>query len=265
MNRSDIIVSVILAFSSGSFAYEEWSLPNLSAPSVVKPVAIEAQIQHQFWGRVDGKDMVSRLFGIGDGADICIGVRSSILPQTQVFAFYDNRQLFGVSHNEFSAGASYAFFLPKLHLRMQAEGEVFSFASLLTYPETTKSGFFIRGCFQNDPFFDRVTLLCNVGYNFDSKKPGLGIGLDIEVTEKIDAYGEYFPVFNKTDVSLLQSDIRNPFSFGVKYTTHGHQFFFFAGNAKEIGSRNLMRGTSDNYLRLGFMLKRLFDLSSSRS
>ena len=255
-------ITFLLAFACCSFAYEEWSLPNLSAPTVIQPKAIEVRIQHQFWGRIDGKDNFARLFGVSDGADIHIGLRSTLLPRTQAFVFYDNMQLLGVSRNEFSGGVSYAFFLSKLHLRMQAEGEFFSYASLLTYPETRKNGAFIQGCFQNDPLLNRIILLCNAGYNFDRKKTGLGIGLDVAVTESFNAYGEYFPIFGQTDTTLLKSAVRNPFSLGVKFITHGHQFFFFAGNAMENGSRNLMRGTSDNYVRLGFMIKRLLDFSS---
>jgi hypothetical protein len=257
-------LSFLLTFTVGAYAFEELSLPNLSAPTVIKPFAIEAQIQHQFWGRVDGNDMFSRLFGIGDGADISIGVSSNILRQTQVFLFYDKMQLIGASHNEFSSGISYAFFLSKLHLRMQAEGEIFSYASFLTDPETRKTGAFIKGCFQNDPLLNRITGLCNVGYNFESRKPGLGIGLDFAVTRSFDAFCEYFPILGQTDASLSPNQVYNPFSFGVKLTTFGHQFFIYIGNTLEIGTHNLMRGTSDNNLRLGFMIKRLFDYSSSR-
>ncbi len=259
------IISFIFAFVCVSDGYEEGSLPNLTAPAVIKPMAVEVQIQHQFWGRVEGKDNVSRLFGIGDGADIRIGARASLLPQTQVFAFYDNIQLFSVAHNEFSAGASYALFLSNLHLRMQVESEVFSYASQVSYPEIRKTGVFIQGCFQNDPLFNRIELLCNVGYNFNRKKPGLGIGCDVAVTESFDVYGEYFPILAKTDVSFLQGDAVDPFSFGVKITTYGHQFFLYASNALEIGSRHMMLGTTDNYIRFGFMLKRLFHFSSTHS
>jgi hypothetical protein len=258
------IVNLLLSLVCGACAYEEWSLPNLTAPTAVKPFSIEAQIQHQFWGRVDGTDMLSRLFGIGDGADICIGVRSTILRQTQLFLSYDKMQLFGASHNEFSSGISYALFLPKLHVRMQAEGEIFSYGSFLTDPETRKTGTLINGCFQNDPLLDRIRLLCNVGYNFDSQNPFLGIGLDVAITPSVDVFGEYIPVIGQIDTLLSPNPVCNPFSFGVKLTTYGHQFYIFIGNAMEIGARNLMRGTSDNYLRLGFMIKRLFDYSSSR-
>jgi hypothetical protein len=251
----------ILALAFSSYAYEEWSVPNLTAPTVIGPRAIEVSIQHQFWGRMDGKDNVSRLYGIGDGADACFGARAIIFPRTQVFAFYDNTQLFGVSHAEFSGGASYALFVPKLRLRMQAEGEVFSYASTAVFPETRKTAVFLQGCLQNDPLWNRLSLLCNVGYNFDGNKPGLGIGLDVSVTESFGFYGEYFPVVAKPDSGLFPGDVRNPFSLGVKITTYGHQFFFSVGNSMEIGSRHLMRGAADNYLRLGFMIKRLIHFS----
>jgi hypothetical protein len=261
VKRSILFVFAFLSAVSPLFAYEEWSMPQLTAPTVIKPIALEVQFQHQFWGRIDGKDWYSRLLGIGDGADASIGLRSTVLPKTQVYAFYDNMQLLNHSHNEFATGVSYAVSIPQIFLRMQANGEIFSYASLLTYPEKRKNGFFLQGSFQNDPIFDRVALLCNIGYDFDRKKSGMGIGIDVRITESFDIYGDYFPVWDKTDTTLFPSGIQNPFSFGIKITTSGHQFFFFACNATEIGPRHLMRGTTDNYLKLGFMIKRLFDFS----
>ena len=253
-------LGVITAISFPLFAYEEWSTPGLTAPTALNPLSIEAQYQHQFWGRIIGKDRPSNLFGIGEGADAYIGLRSVVWRKAQAYVSYDSRQLFRQAHNEFTFGVAYALFIPQAFLRLQAEGEIYSYASYLTYPEERKTGYFIRGCLQNDPVFDRVSFLCNVGYGFDEKKPGLGIGCNVAITEMVEVYGTYFPVWDKTDNSILQTDIRNPFSFGVKIITYGHQFFIFAGNATEIGSRHLMRGTSDNYLRLGFMIKRLFPL-----
>jgi hypothetical protein len=249
--------SFVLSLALSSFAYEEWSLPNLTAPTVLQPRAIEVSIQHQFWGRMDGKDNVSRLYGIGDGADVRIQARMTVLPGTQVFAFYDHDQPFESTYAEFSAGASYALPISKLHLRFQAEGELFSHVVELPDTEMRKTGFFINGCFRSDPLLNRIVPQCDVGYDFDRKMPGLGIGLTLSVTESFGVFGEYFPVWTKPDSALSQIVIRNPFAFGVKITTYGHQFFFFAGNSKGIGSRYLMRGAADNILRLGFMIKRL--------
>jgi hypothetical protein len=263
MKCTSLFFNVLLANASLLFAYDEWSVPDLTAPTVIKPIAIEVRIQHQFWGRVDGNDAFSRLFGIGDGVDASFGFRSVVWKKAQVYASYDNTQLFGLSHNEFTTGVSYALFLPQICLRMQADGEIFSYASLLSYPEKRKSGYFVQGCFQNDPLFNRLSLLCNIGYDFDRKKPGIGFGIDAAITESFEVYGDYFPVLDKTDAARMHDNIQNPFSFGVKLVTPGHQFFLFISNAQENGPRHLMQGTSDNYLRLGFMLKRLFDFSKT--
>jgi hypothetical protein len=263
MKLRALLITILIAAASPLFAYEDWSIPHLNAPSAIKPIGIEVQFQHQFTGRIAGKDAFSRLFGAGDGADACIGLRSTVWRQAQVYASYDNRQLFSRSHNEFTAGASYAFFIHQIFLRLQADAEIISYASYRTYPEKRKTGYFIRGCFQSEPFFDRAALLCNLGYNFDGKAPGMGIGADVAITGKFDIYGVFFPVWDKTDTTLSQSDLHNPFTFGIKFTTFGHQFFLFAGNATEIGSRHLMRGTTDNHLRLGFIIKRLFDFSKN--
>jgi hypothetical protein len=251
--------------TSPLFAYEEWSIPNLTAPTTINKMGIEVQFQHQFRGRIINDDPLSRLFGVGDGADASIGLRATVWRKAQVYAFYDNMQLFSQSHNEFTLGTTYAFSIPRIFLHLQVEGEVFSYASYLTYPEKRSTDFFLRGCFRNEPFFNRVSIICNVGYGFDEKAPGIGIGTDVVITEYFEIYGYYFPVWNKTDEAILQSNIHSPFSFGIKFTTHGHQFFIYAGNAAETGSRHLMQGTFDNHLRLGFMIKRLFDFSKSDS
>jgi hypothetical protein len=257
MKSSIAGVRVIFWLAVSCFAYEEWSIPNLTAPTVLQPKSIEISIQHQFWGRIDGKDNVSRLYGLSDGADVRIQARMTVLPGAQVFAFYDRAQPMGFTHAEFSAGASYAHALPKLPLRFQVEGELFTHVFELTDPESRKTGFFLQGCFRGDPLLNRIVPQCDVGYDFDRNVPGLGFGMTVGITESFGVFGEYFPVGTKPDSALLQTVIRNPFAFGVKITTYGHQFFFFAGNSMEMGSRNLMRGTADNVLRLGFMIKRM--------
>lgn len=259
MNRCIVSTFVSISIVTSLFAYEEWSLPNLTAPTVIKPFGLEAKYQHQFLGRIDGSDKFDRFFGLGDGADASITLRAVVWSGAQVYVDYDNMQLFNQSRNEFAVGTSYAVTVPWIFLRLQAEGQFFSYASFLTFPEKRRNNFFVMAALQNVPLFGRVAGLVNAGYDFDMKAFGLGLGLDIKVVDAVDVYGEYFPVVDKADDSLFAGRVaRNPFSLGVKLTTAGHQFCVFFGNAAEIGPRHLMRGASDNNLRFGFDIKRLF-------
>jgi hypothetical protein len=257
--RCFFIIVVCITGVSSLFAYDEWNIPNLMAPTTVKPFGLEVRFQHQFTGRIDGKDNVARFFGLGDGADGCITVRAVVWNGAQVYASYDNMQLFNLSHNEFGVGTSYALAIPWIFLKLQADAQYFSYGSFKTYPEQRINNFFVQGSLQNDPLFGRVSAIVDVGFDFDKSAPGLGLGLIVKVIDILDVYGEFFPVLKKSDDPLFPDrTTQNPFSGGVKITTYGHQFCLNIGNATEIGPRHLMSGASDNNLKLGFEIKRLF-------
>jgi hypothetical protein len=259
MNQYVLSLCACLAFFSSGSAYEEWGLPDLDAPTLIRPFAIEGRVQHQFLGRIDGSDKFDRFFGISDGADACFTLRSTVWSTAQAYVSYNNVQLFNQSRNEFVIGASYAVDLPWIFLHLQPDAQFFSYSSYRTFPEERFNNFFIQCAFRNDPIFGRVVALVDPGYDFDRKAFGLGLGLDVKVTNVVDVYGEYFPALNKSGDTLYAGrSIENPFSMGVKFTTAGHQFFLFLSNATEVGARHLMMGTLDNNLRFGFMLKRLF-------
>lgn len=259
MKRCLLSIAACFTIVTSPLAYEEWSVSDLIAPATVKPFGLEAGFQHKFLGRIDGNDNAGRLFGMGDGADAALTLRATVWSRTQVFVSYDNLQVFSHSHNEFTIGASCAMFVPWAFLRLQAGGEYYSYASVLVFPEERKNNFFFLGALQNDPLFGRIAGLVNIGYDFDKKAFGLGLGIDIKIVDAGDVFGEYFPVVDKKDDPVFnRGTIYNPFSFGVKISTAGHQFIIYTGNATEIGPRHLMRGASDNFLRFGFEIKRLF-------
>jgi hypothetical protein len=255
-------IGAALVAAHSLFAYDEWSVPNLTAPTVINAPAIEVQFQHQFLGRIDGKDAVGRFFGIGDGADGHLALHAVIWSAAQVSVSYDNLQVFSHSRNEFAADAAYAVPAPLLRLRTQIDVQYFSYASSLTFPEKRHNNFFAQLSLQNDPLFDRVVMIANGGYDFDKNRYGLGIGLDVKVFDAFDVFGTCFPRVDGWHDTVLGAPAGTkpevPFSAGVKITTAGHQFFLTLGNASEIGQRHLMQGTLDNTLKLGFLIKRLF-------
>ena len=222
---------------SSLFAYEEWSLPNLAGPTLIKPLAIEGQFQHQFWGRIDGADKFDRFFGIADGAEGCFTLRTAVWSTAQVLVSYDNIQLFNNSRNEFVVGASYAAAVPWIFLNVQADAQYFSYASMKTSPEKRFNNYFVQVALRNDPLFGRVVALVDGGYDFDRKAYGLGLGLDVKVIDLLDVYGEYFPVLKKTYYDPLNPGriIRNPYSFGVKFTTPGTSSSYFSAMPTKSG------------------------------
>jgi hypothetical protein len=270
-NRYSLVgfFAVIATLTTPLLAYEEWSIPGLNAPNALEPVAIEATYQHQFQGSVFGRDRPGNLFGIGDGADARIGIRSTLWKTAQLYVSYDSRQMVIQSHNEFTAGTGYAVSFPRLHFHLQAEAEIFSYASFLTFPEERKTGGFIDGSLRSDPLFERVTLLAILGYRFSAPAPGAGLGCTVTLTDMVGVYGAWFALWDRSAEPSLQvqgpTSLHNPWLFGVKLTTYGHQFLLYAGNTVENGPRHLMQGTVDNKLRLGFIIKRLFSFSKYTS
>ncbi len=253
----------IVAGCAGSIcAYEEWSVPNLTAPTLIEAPALEAQIQHQFQGTVDEFQAASNFFGVDDGADVFFGVCATLLPRTHLYTFYDTHQYVSGTHGEYTLGSSYAAFFHPFHLGAQLDGQIVSYVRYADNKRITKP--YLQLSVQNDPLMGRVAFLANTGYNYDINRFGLGTGVDVKMTDLFDLYGEYFPWVDKNPNTSLDDGalpIQNPYSIGIKITTSGHQFFIFAGNATEIGARHLMRGTLDKQLRLGFLLKRIFKLS----
>jgi hypothetical protein len=257
-----VTCACLIGFAHAGYAYEEWSVPNVTAPTVIEPPALEVQFQHQFLGHIKGDKMFSRLFGVGDGADAYIGLRSIIWSGAQVGVSYDNMQTVQQSRNEFTVDAAYAAAIPLIFTHLQIGAQYFSYESFRSFPAKRNDNFFILGTISNDPLFGRVVAMVNGGYDFDKGTSGLGLGLDVKVSQLFDLFGDYFPRIDKMDNPVAPGQpLHAAFSFGGKITTAGHQFFVFIGNSTEIGPRHLMQGASDNFLRVGFLISRLFSFS----
>lgn len=255
-----VFMGIVGGCSNGLYAYEEWSIPNLTAPTRIEVPALEAQIQHQFQGYVNEFQAVSNFFGITGGADVNFGVRATLLPGAQFYTSYDTHQYVSGTYGEYTFGSSYAAFFHPLFFGAQLDGQIVSYAR---YDNKRITRPYLQLSLQNDPLMGRVSFLTDIGYNFAIQHFGLGTSVEVKVTDMFDLYGEYFPWVDKNQNTALADGttaIQNPFSFGIKITTAGHQFFLFAGNAQENGARHLMRGALDEKLRFGFLLKRLFKL-----
>jgi hypothetical protein len=241
-------------------AFEEWDLPNLTAPTSMKPFSLEFQIQHQFSDSIIGGESLNRFFGLGDFANVVVGLRADVWKTAQVYASFGNIQTLMETHWEYVVGAAYAVPIPWIFMSAQIDAQFFSYAAFDQNNTRTEGGFYNLSL-RNDPIFGRVVFLVNAGYDSDQRRFGLGIGADVKVLENFDLYGTYFPKVDKSPHSYFYENAAgtyDPYCFGIKMTTGGHQFFLFVDNTTEVGVRHLMQGGADFAPRFGFMIKRLF-------
>jgi Membrane bound beta barrel domain (DUF5777) len=254
------VMGLLVLGLQGANAYEEWDLPDLTAPTSMKPLSLEFQIQHQFADSIFTSESFNRFFGLGDLANVVVGLRADIWSTAQVYASFGNTQTLMLTHWEYVVGGAYAVPIPWLFMNAQIDAQFFSYAALDANNTRTEGGFYDLSL-RNDPIFGRVVFLVNAGYDSDQRRYGLGIGADAKVLENFDLYGSYFPKVDKSPHSPTYDNaaaIYNPYCFGIKMTTGGHQFFLFVDNSTEVGVRHLMQGTTDYAPRFGFMIKRLF-------
>jgi hypothetical protein len=259
LNVGTVVVLALFAFR-GASAYEEWDLPNLTAPTSLPHPSLELHIQHQFSDSLVSPDVLNRFLGLGDLANVVVGLRADVWSTAQVYASFSNTQMLMSTHWEYTVGGAYAVALPWISMRTQLDAEFFSYAAFDGKNTRTNAGFFNLSL-ANDPLFGRVVFLGNVGYDSDQERFGLGIGVNVTVLDMLDVFADYFPMVDKAPRSYAYDNapwIHNPYCFGLKFTTSGHQFFFFAGNSTEVGARHLMQGAIDDAPRFGFMITRLF-------
>lgn len=253
MKRTLLLLSMLVFVVS---AYEEPCFPNLKAPTSLSPGNIEASVQHRFYGRIDTGG--TTFFGLATPVYASFGLRYDVWRTLEAnAAFY-------TSNKEFEIGASYAFLYPSVSLKMQVEGIYYNFSA---YDADFKEHRKQAGCMlldlQSYPIIQSISPAVNIGYDFDIRKWGMGLGLNVLLVEGLDVFGEYFPILQKDRDSTAVAT-KNAFSFGVKISTAGHHFLFFLQNSVynsgigTIGSRHLMFGTDNYKLHFGFEIQRLF-------
>jgi len=235
--RKAIVLVVLLLIPRMALPYGNGML-NLEVPAGLEARQMEFVVQHRFYGKVSEKPFDTFL-GMDMGANVGIGLRYSVSEKLGFGVSYTR------SRKEYTVGLRYAYFISEI-LRGQADVDLFSYKE----PGVggRRRGVFCQLALQGEAVLERATPVVNIGYDSYNGKVGIGLGIDLEISEDIGIMGEYFPV----------SDGRlDCFAFGVRLRTYGHRFMFLLGNSSEIGTRRLMLGTDSGDLYFGFNIRRL--------
>ncbi len=250
------LLAVIFAagVSASLVALDERDQLNLKVPSNLEKNQLLVQIQHRFYGSL--KDPT---FGMSYGANDGVGLRYPVLSRLEV------NGSFVIEREEFSFGASYAFYFRPAFLRSQIDCQYFN-AKLIgsdSFPNQRTGGVFGLLSLQSEPILKTFTPVVNVGYDSENRRFGIGVGLtaqrgiDMPPFKSVAIVGEFFPVVQPDS---LTAGLENCFAVGLKFETWGHHFIFMVGNSFEIGTRYWMLGSIDSGLHLGFNINRMIDL-----
>jgi hypothetical protein len=245
-----IIVMLLVVMVPMVFAWEEDML-NLKVPTNLKAGSIVVDIEH-------------RLLSGFNGANFDLGLRGVIWSKLELNSSYAKYMYNPRDEikNEFTIGASYAYFFPKI-LRGQVDIQFFSYEKELT--NTRKQNLFYQLALQSEPILKTLIPVVNFAYDGDNKRFGFGAGLDAGFNisfgpiQRFSLIGEYFPVFNRYHTMLGD---KNSFATGIVFGSYGHHFMFMLGNNLEMGSRRLMLGAPKNTLYFGLNIQRHLDLKT---
>ena len=250
MKRFRVFFLLLLIIAAPmTFAWEEDML-NLKVPTNPKAGSIVVDIEHRL------------LIGF-NGANFDLGLRGVIWSKLELYSSYakymynprDNTK------NEFTIGASYAYFLPKI-LRGQVDVQFYNYEELTN---NSKQNLFYQLSLQSEPILKTFIPVVNVAYDGDNQRFGYGAGLNIGFNisfgpiQRLSLIGEYFPIFNRNSTMLGS---KNCFAAGLVLGTYGHHFMFLLGNSLEMGGRRLMLGAPKNTMYFGFNIQRFLDLKT---
>lgn len=244
-----ILLLFVAQISSGL----EPAMLNLKVPSGLEKNQLVFGIQHRFYGKLT-ENPFGTFFGLDAGANVGVNLRYSVWPRLDIYGSYTRWQ------KEFTLGAGYAYFIPRL-FRSQINIEYFNYEKL-GLPDTIskrRRNFFYSFLLQGEPVVNQIRPTVNVGYDGYNQRFGLGLGLDVGFEleigpiEGMNIIGEYFPIINQ---DTMVTGPKNSFAAGIKLNTYGHHFMLFIGNKSEIGTRRLMLGTHTNDLFLSFKIHR---------
>ena len=248
MRRNQTVLFVLLAIivPCTLMSYEKYAMLNLSVPSDLEARQVQFTIAHRFYGVATEKPLET-FFGTHGGANPGLGLRVAVGREIGVSGSY----VFNSPSKAYTLGLQYTVPFPVWLFRIQLEGEYFSFEQAV---DCRKNHVFFQTAINTEPLFNRLTPVINLGYDGFLEKLGLGLGVDIQLTEKIHLIGEYYPIIDPDADSL-----ENSFSFGIKMLTYGHHFHLLLGNNYGLGNRVLMHGAGSSDLHLGFTIHRFFE------
>lgn len=253
MSHSRYLVLIILVFLSlNLFAYQH-SFFSLVSPSELGMMDGELMIQHRFRGAVDD-DAFDTFFGMDNGANVGLAYRQAFLYGLEAKAGYIR------DNSEYYLEASWRFTKEEYPVHAQVGIELYSYEDFVD-PDKRNSSVLVLLAAQNKPLYDRFYLNANLGYDADASALGLGIGAGVRLISSFTVLGEYYPDLKEDKATDdLQNSLRkkDSYSFGVKLDTYGHEFMFMLGNNEDMNLRQILHGSLNSDLKLGFTVKRRF-------
>jgi hypothetical protein len=241
------ILCGLTIFARGAYPYD-YGLLNMNTPSQIEKRDLEFRIRHRFYG-VAYENPLDTFFGMSEGANVNLGLRYKAWSRIE----FDGSYTF--DFNEYTLGARFVPLYRNDYLYNQIELQYFNYEDSLG---ERKGNVYLELALQSAPILNIMIPALTVGYDFDFKHPSIGIGSLFRITEKLYLAGEYYPLISSgTNVSFGD---KSAYALGVILHTWGHHFTFILGNSIEIGQRRISTGASDNKLRFGFNIQRLFSL-----
>jgi hypothetical protein len=247
-----MILIVVLISLSSAFSLEK-SMLNLKLPSALETGQAQFFVQHRFRGYALTDKPFETFFGMESGANVSLGLRTRVLKNLEAIASYT------ILEREYVLGAGYALTSPGSWIKGQIDLQYFTFRRYYVDSDTIlrKNYAYGRLDLSTKPFGGVITPVVNVGYDTEYKKVGLGVGIDIGLSEKFSLIGEYFPRLWEKD--YIDKKMYNCFAFGLKVQTWGHHFLFMLGNSTDVGTRKMMHGSNYKDLFFGFGIQRLLE------
>ncbi len=234
----------VMAFEPGQLS--------LDTPNVLKKGEGSFGIRHRFYGKADDTE---KFLGTDDGGNMHFLLKYAVM----------NQLVIGVDHTRDQSGYG-------LGIEYAKELEGFGRAGirLNTFTiddfnfDTRQKSYFVNASYQTPNFLDHVRLTANVGYDAYYEHRTMGVGLDLNMankipwltyTENMSLLAEYYPQIDKVDEVSGKND---SYAFGLKFQTFAHHFELLLTNATNMDPRTMALGTDNTDLHFGFNINRKF-------
>ena len=252
--RKVFLVAAVLMLGIAGLAADPWSAIGLTTPSGLDDLQGQIGFGHRFYGVVN-HDVMETFFGTSWGANAQVGYRQHLVSGSEIKLGYTS------AFKQYEIGAAWKFTPQEFPVTAQIDATYSSFKPLGFMDRETDIGVLVSA--QSEPFFDRLVLTANAGYNSYYERVAAGVGVNLKLTDTVSILGEYYPLLddeNSSDNVYAVSD-HSAFSAGLKLETWGHSFVLCVGNAYAFDPvQNSLGAVSKGKLHLGFNIKRRFDL-----
>lgn len=249
--RKPILLTILLFCISVIHGYEN-SLLNMINPGELDKKQGQISIIHRFLGDIT-ENPLDNLFGMEAGANVAFTFRYQLFDPLEMNLSYSKVK------KEKMLGLAYSYKSETYPLLSQINLEYIRFEEpLLT--DKYRDGLLIIGSLQNEPFWDRLILTANTGYDAYYERPVLAAGLSYQIVDKVYFISEWYPLPDKnTTRKNLKKYLgdESSLSFGLKMDTYGHHFKFQISNSNQSNVHRLSLGASkSNPWMFGFNLER---------